>query len=841
MLLNTKLTIPPLNPKRIARPSLVSRLHAGLDGRLTLVSAPPGFGKTSLVCEWLAELDSDRAIAWLSLDEDDNDPARFWRYFTAALEGALPGAASPIEGPALPSRSVVASLINRLAVTPRPLLLILDDYHVIQTPEIHEALGFLIGNQPQGLHMVLTSREDPPLPLARLRARGQLAELRTADLRFDPAAIDAFLNGMMGLDLVPEDVSVLAERTEGWIAGLQLAGLSMQGLDDRHGFVSAFTGSHRYVFDYLIEEILSRQTPELQRFLLETSVLDRLCGPLCDAVTGRNDGQAVLEELEQANLLLIPLDDERQWYRYHHLFADVLRLMLQRKQPDSIPTLHQAASLWYEQQGGVTEAVSHALKSSDFTRAAQLLWGAEPLWRRGETRMLRGWLTSLPEATLRAHPRLFLLHAWALMPTGRFEALQGMLEKAEAAFQEGGDPGMIAPMTALKAYLARWREAVPEAIQLAQEALASLPEGDWMWRGLVELALAAATRYAGELERACQTYTAIAERCRREEPYFAIVATCMHAAVRVEAGQLRKAHSLYQEALDIASRHGGRSWGVTGLALAGIGELLRESDRPQEAAAVLKEGLTCGSWLPQVAIHGGLSLAHVHAAQGEADEAQRAIAIARSAADETGSPQAQDVVLGGMAAVWEILDASQRRTLRDWAASLSSEVPEGPLSEVRRIQLLAKARILIHDGASRAAKSLLEALSRQATRAGRQGVAIEAMALRAQALDQMSRFSEADALRNQARVLGEPEGYSRIFGGATGDRPRPHTLLPERLSDRELEVLRLIAAGATNQRIADTLTLSLFTAKKHSSNILGKLGAENRTEAVARARELGLL
>lgn len=838
MLLTTKLTIPPLTPKRVARPGLINRLHGGLGGRLTLVSAPPGFGKTTLVREWLAELDSSWAVAWLSLDEDDNDPARFWRALTAALDGALPGMGTPSAGPLPPSRSVVASLINRLSERPRPVLLVLDDYHVLQTPEIHEALDFLISNQPQGLHVVLTTREDPPLPLARLRVRGQLSELRAADLRFAPDAVDAFLNGMMKLDLAPEDVLVLAERTEGWIAGLQLAGLSMQGLGDRHGFVSAFTGSHRYVFDYLVEEILNRQKPELQRFLLETSVLDRLSGPLCNAVTGRTDGQAVLEELEQANLLLIPLDDERQWYRYHHLFADVLRLMLQRRRPESPPALHRAASGWYEQEGGVTEAVSHALKAGDPTRAARLLWKAEPLWRRGETLTLRSWLNSLPEATLQAHPRLYLLHAWALMPTGRFEALHAMLERAEAAHREVGDPGMIAPMTALRAYLARWREAIPEAIQLAEEALAQLPEDDWMWRGLVELTLAAATRYAGDLEGSCRLYAAIAERSRREEPYFAIVATCMQAGVRIEAGQLRQAQALYQEALNVATRHGGRTWGVTGLALVGLGEILREGDRPEEAAAMLNEGLTCGGWLPQVSVYGGLSLTRLHAAQGQADEAQRALALARSAAEEAGTRQAHDTVLGGMASMWDLLDPPQRHVLRDWAATVSAEVPEGPLSEVRRMNLLAKARILMHDGAPQQAEALLDALSRLAASTGRQGVALEAMALRADALDRLNRPSDAAALRRQAHALGEPEGYVRLIA-MTPDRPQPSW--PERLSDRELEVLRLIAQGATNQRIADTLTLSLLTAKKHSSNILGKLGATNRTEAVARARELGVI
>lgn len=813
-LLPSKITLPPLTAKRIARPSLISRLQAGLDGRLTLVSAPPGFGKTTLVREWIAELEGEWAIAWISLDEDDNDPARFWLTLTAALDRALPGTGTPFAGPVPPSRAVVASLLTRLSDLPRPLLVVLDDYHVIQAPELHEALGMLLGNLPQGMHLALTTREDPPLPLPRLRVRGHLSELRAADLRFAPDAADTFLNGVMGLDLAPEDVRVLAERTEGWIAGLQLAGLSMQGLSDRHGFVEAFTGSHRYVFDYLVEEILSRQSPELQQFLLETSVLERLSGPLCDAVTGRDDGQAVLEELEQANLLVIPLDDERHWYRYHHLFTDVLRLMLQRRKPARVPELHQAASRWYEREGGVNEAVAHALKAGEYSRAAELLWQAEPHWRRGETRLLRSWLTSLPEAALQAHPRLYLLHAWALMPTGRFDELHAMLEKAEAAQRTAGDPAMRAPMTALRAYLARWREAIPEAIALAKEALASLPEDDWMWRGLVELALAAATRYAGDLEGACRLYAAIAERSRREEPYFAIVSTCMHAAVRMEAGQLSQAQALYQEALDFASRHGGRSWGVTGLALVGLGEILRVGDRLDEAAALLNEGLDCGSWLPQVSIHGGLSLALLHAARGEAEEARRALAAMRAAAQETGTPQAMDTVRGGMAQIWDLLDDAQRQELRDWGRTLSAEVPDGPMSEIRKSQLLAKARLLLAEGDARSAEALLDALVRLAERTGRGGVAREAMALRAHVLGRVDRPADGD------------------------ERP---ALMPERLSDRELEVLRLIATGATNQRIADTLTLSLLTAKKHSSNILGKLGAANRTEAVARARDLGLL
>src|SRR5215831_8755966 len=427
----------------VPRPRLLARLAQGVDRGLTVVCTPAGFGKTTLLGDWARR--SRRPAAWLSLDAGDNDPARFWRYLAAALERARPGTCAPLaallRGPQQPPlEAVVTALINELMAGEREVTLLLDDYHLIEAPPVHDSVTFLLDRLPPGLRLVLASRADPPLPLARLRARGQLAELRAADLRFTLEETAAFLREATGRDLPTLLVATLQDLTEGWAAGVQLAALSLQGHSDPAGFVATFAGSNRYVLDYLTEEVLARQPEDVVRFLMETSVLDRLCGPLCDAVTGRTGSQARLEALERANLFLVPLDDERRWWRYHHLFAGLLRTRLASEQPGRVPELHRRAAAWHEEHGSADEAVQQALAAGEADWAARLVERhVEGLLRRSEGATVRRWLSALPAASVRARARLCLAQTITAVVGGQLEAVEPLLADAERAFAATGD------------------------------------------------------------------------------------------------------------------------------------------------------------------------------------------------------------------------------------------------------------------------------------------------------------------------------------------------------------------------------------------------------------------
>ncbi len=435
-LLETKLHVPRLRRGLVVRPRLSERLSRAAESAFTLVSAPPGFGKTTLLTEWLATLGPDGpSVAWLSLDRQDNDPALFWAYVVAALKNAARGTGDGLAGlhpPQPPTPAGLAGLLNDLEAISHDLVLVLDDYHVIEAREVQEGMAFLLEHLPPSVHLVIAGRADPALPLARLRGRGELVEIRAADLRFTPGEAAEYLNGAMGLPLTAQDVAALEGRTEGWIAALQLAALSMQGRDDIAAFIAGFAGDDRYIVDYLAEEVLQRQPDDVQRFLLQTSILDRLCGPLCDAVTGQDGGSATLAALERGNLFLVPLDDRRQWYRYHQLFADVLQARLLAERPDGIADLHRRASAWYQGNGEPTEAIRHSLAGKDFARAADLIELSIPAMRRSRGEVaVRDWLTALPDDVVSARPVLCVAFAGALLTVGEFDGVEARLRDAE--------------------------------------------------------------------------------------------------------------------------------------------------------------------------------------------------------------------------------------------------------------------------------------------------------------------------------------------------------------------------------------------------------------------------
>jgi LuxR family maltose regulon positive regulatory protein len=540
-LLKTKLYIPPTRPELVPRPRLIERLNAGLHRKLTLVSAPAGFGKTTLVSEWvqamgravppIAAMDEATppiAIAWLSLDEGDNDPTRFLAYLIAALRtieaDIAKGALSALQSPQPPpTEAILTALINEIAAIPNRIVLVLDDYHLIQAQPIHYALTFLLQHLPPQFHLVIASREDPPLSLARLRARGQLTEVRATGLRFTSSEAAEFLNTRVGLDLSAEDVVALETRTEGWIAGLQLAAVSMQGRRDVTGFIQSFTGSHRFVLDYLVEEVLEQQSESVQTFLLHTSILDRLTGSLCDALTGQENGKATLQMLESANLFIVPLDEERRWYRYHHLFGDLLRERLNHTQPKQLSILHSLASKWFEQQRLIDEAIEHALQSDRFDRAARMIdEHIEERWQRGRLTRLRRWLEKLPDELVYSNPNLCIFLAWDLFINGFQEEAEESLQAAEnqldpltgllidKPFGEHKPPSrsiakrVRGRAAAIRAVMATYRSDAEGSMQSARLALELLPGDDLNWRSAAATALADAYVFMGEYDRAHQ-------------------------------------------------------------------------------------------------------------------------------------------------------------------------------------------------------------------------------------------------------------------------------------------------------------------------------------------------
>ena len=620
-LLQTKLHVPPvrsdpstgLRARLVLRPRLVERLERGRNLKLTLISAPAGFGKTTLVAEWvrrLSEAGTADGIAWLSLDEDDNDLARFLVYVVATLseiEATIgKGVLNQLRTSPPPAEEILTFLINVIATMPGPIILVLDDYHLIGDQAIHDALAFLLARLPRQMHLVIATREDPPLSLARLRARGQLTELRAMDLRFTPSEAAEFLNQVMGLALSAKDIAALEARTEGWIAGLQLAALALQGTistrgqQDVSGFIQSFTGSHRFVLDYLVEEVLERQPENIQTFLLQTAILDRLTAPLCDAVSGQDNGQETLESLDRANLFIVPLDNERRWYRFHHLFADLLNQRLRQAQPELIPSLHQRASEWYEQNDLADEAIEHALQAGDRARAASLMEvQSDAAWRRGEHAKLRHWLDALPLEAVRAQPRLCVYHTWYLFAGGRQDEAEAALRACEEAMDAGPDlltsttplapRGLLSDLdrqmmrgraAIIRAFIAAYIGDIPAIIHHARRALDYLPEQDLTWRRDAALALGDAQGFRGDLAAAYAARMEAAEASQAAgDDIFSLLAYLKVAITLREQGRLQRTIELCQEQLEFASRSGllhasvpGGFWAIWGEVLAELGD-----------------------------------------------------------------------------------------------------------------------------------------------------------------------------------------------------------------------------------------------------------------------------
>jgi LuxR family maltose regulon positive regulatory protein len=644
-LLETKLYVPRQRGDRVSRPRLRQRLDRGATAKLTLVSAPAGFGKTTLLTEWLSSVTAGRSsVAWVSLDASDNHPTTFWTYVVAALQRAAPAVGS--DALALlaaaqppPIEAILAPLLNDLGAAPNEVVLVLDDYHVVQTRDIHEGLAFLLEHLPPNVRLVVASRADPPLPLPRLRARGDLVELRAADLRFTPEEASAYLNEAMGLGLTATDVAALEGRTEGWIAALQLAALSVRGRDDAAGFIAGFAGDDRYVVDYLVEEVLQRQPEQIRDFLLRTSILDRLTGALCDEVTGSAGARATLEALERANLFLVPLDDRRQWYRYHHLFADMLRARLLDERPEEVRELHRRASAWYERNGEVSEAFRHALVGDDFAKAAELLELEVPALRRSrQDGTLLSWLGALPDDILRNRPVLSNVFAGALMSNGLLDGVEARLRDAERWLDACGShvradaaasgmvsvdeellrrmPGSIAVHRAGQALvLGRPSETVAHA----RRALELAPEDDHLGRGAAAALIGLAAWPNGELEEAYAGYQAAVASFEQIGHVADILGcTITLADIRITQGRLADAMGVFDRALRLAAEQDGPPLRGTADMHVGLAELYRErNDLPAARQHLLRsQELGEHTGLPQNRYRSRLAMARVRQAEG---------------------------------------------------------------------------------------------------------------------------------------------------------------------------------------------------------------------------------
>ncbi|MCL4247992.1 MAG: hypothetical protein KJ065_07575 [Anaerolineae bacterium] len=891
-ILQTKLTPPPVRADRIPRPRLTRQFSVSLERPLVLVCAPAGYGKTTMLSEWLvSDAGRDVSFAWLSLDEDDNDPARFLTYVISSLT-RLEGIDSDeilslLNSPQAPAPgTMLALLINHLEASPQPLVLVLDDYHVIVAQAVHNAVTFLLEHLPPQMHLVLISREDPPFPLARLRGRDQLMEIRADDLRFTADEASAFLERSLGIHLNTQQIAELERRTEGWIAGLQLAALAMKGREDIAGFISAFTGSHRFILDYLIEEVLSHQSEDLQNFLLESSILNRLCGPLCDAVTGRSDGQSTLEYVERGNMFLIMLDDERYWYRYHHLFAEVLRNRLKHRHTDRLPELHRRASAWFEANDWVGEAVEHAILAQDSDRVARLLEAyGDRIWRRGEVTTVLRWMESLPDEVMRMRPKLGLNHAFMLTAIDAFVEAEKRLIEVERVLAELPDAD-VATQTALQGQAATIRATIsiqldyPKDITLAagNQALAQLPESLVNWRAWAMMIVGNA-HFA--LNSNIETAQNLLEEAidlgdRAGDLFTMLVALAYLTQIYLIQGKLRQIEAICRSLFERAGTLGWKGQPALGVARMSRAWVRYERNDLAGAHRDVIEGqlATEGYELKRVSLPSYVLLACLERLSANDERAREIMQGAVDMMERENLTPASIAVSAWQA--WMSLKQGDIAAANAWAQAIEPTTAD-QLDPGLEFEHMTLARIQMAQGRLDAAQDLLTRLYAAASAGGRKGRVIAIRALQALALKQQGRGEDALEALAHALALAGPEGYVRTFVDegvlmadllrlallrgvtvdyvsrllAAFDDSSPSTSVAqsrrwigdglEPLSERELEVLRLIADGASNREIAAQLFVSIGTVKKHVSNIFVKLDAHSRTQVIAVARQHHLL
>jgi LuxR family transcriptional regulator, maltose regulon positive regulatory protein len=886
-LLSTKLYIPHYRPGMVQRPRLKAQLDAGLTSRIILISATAGFGKTSLLSEWLS--DYPGLTVWISLDKGDNDPARFLKYLIAGIQLIISEAGKTIGDllnsaqPGAPEMELLlTSIINELASISKHIVIILDDYYVIENPSIHNTVSFFIDNVPSHIHIIISTRSDPPLPIARWRARSQMVEIRDDDLRFSIEEIKALFTQKLGEILSSNDIDILEEKTEGWAAGLQMAALSMQGRQDPADFIRTFSGSHRYIMDYLVEEVLHRQTEEVQAFLLQTSILERLHRELCDTVTGRTGSQQRLEMLENANMFLLPLDYQRQWYRYHHLFADLLQARLRESQPGLINTLHIRAARWYEDNNMIPEAITHTLTAHDYEQSAILVEKAAiHLVISGELTTLINWSAQIPKEIVHARPNLCVNLAWTFIFAGKMDEAEPLLEKAESKIYQHELTyelkDMLGGIAAQRAFIADMRGDTDRAVELAKKADGLLSRTSLLNRSVLPYIFARANRLNGDMARAIEQLREVAEFARAAGSIMTLsVAHYDISAIWKIEGKLQQAADIYQDTLQLATEKGARYYGTVARIDAGMSDIQREWNNLDIARSQVTEAIErMKSWgNPSDLVIAYLTLSRILQAGGDLEGA--VLALEKAEQIKRNSPIFQPLLTmieTDQVKLW--LAQGNLAAAERWVQE-NHPGKKGPLV-LRELEQIALAEVLLRQGRSDQALELLSGMEKSAEEGGRFGKLIEILVLTALACKAQNDQDRALKVLEKALRLGQPEGYIRTFIDA--GRPMAELLyafshhhsteggypsnskdyaakllkafpttqfagtvrLINDLSEREKEILRLMASGMTNKQIAVELFVTAGTVKAHTANIYRKLDVANRTQAIASARELKII
>jgi LuxR family maltose regulon positive regulatory protein len=895
-LLATKFYIPPQLSNIVHRQRLLDKLEGGLDqgSRLTLISAAAGYGKTTLLGEWIRR--TTLPAAWLALDEGDNDPARFMVYLITALRKIIPEcgeksldllASSSAQNPAI----FLTPLVNDLAQHPDPFLVVLDDYHMIKKQAVHTALTFLLENVPPQAHFVITSRADPLLPIPRLRGRGQVTEIRQTNLRFTDQEAALFLKTLTGLELRKEDIVALNSRAEGWAAGLRMAAASLQEHPDVSSFIQEFTGSNRYILDYLIEEVLDAQSEAIQGFLLHTSILEQLCGPLCDALTDQvielpTNSQSILEDLERKNLFILPLDGKRVWYRYHRLFADLLQQRLKSSRPDIESELHRRASLWYEENGLNEFAIDHALLSGDAEHAAQLIENVtESTLMQSQVATYLDWLQQLPPKEVHKRPALSVYYSWVLFWSGApLEAIEAHLELTAQ------HSGLSAKTLPLQAFLEVFNGDVKRAADLARQAIEELGQEDRLLRNLASFVLASIYLTEGKSQQGIQILEDTARESERAgNVMIAALVLCELGDESQKLGRLHQANRLYQQALELATNDQGQQLPVAGKALIGLGDIAREWNDFETAEQYLTRGIKLAEqWSVLGSFEGYMNLVVLKDSQGKTEEADQLFSQLRELTYQFDASEIDDFIVDMFAARRNVF-YGDLATAQEWAQVRtdteniapigSSEIGDILRSRLRKYENTIVARLFIAQGRYEDAIKLLNQSITEAKKTGRVFLNIDAEILRAIAFQKNQNNAGALAALTIALTLAEPGGFMRVFldHGDTVKRllkiarreiddakilsyitrlltaykdsadhkgvktsPEKHGFT-EPLSDRELDVLQLLPSSLSSTEMAGELSISVNTLRSHLKNIYAKLGAHSRYEAIARAKDAGLL
>ena len=891
-LTSTKLIIPPPQQALVPRLRLFDKLNQGLSKKLTLISAPAGYGKTMLLSAWANEYQIP--LAWITLEEGENDLVRFLAYLVGALDKFKPGISGSFTdlllSPQLPPGSdFVSDLINEINLIQKTFVLVLDDYHLISEQAVHDTVIHLLTQLPQHMHLYIAARADPPLKLSRLRANSELNELRLDDLIFTRNEVEQLFNGLMTLDLDQEQITALTNRTEGWIAGLQMAAISLRSAESKADFVRSFSGSNRFILDYLVEEVLRNQSEEVQSFLMKTSILDRLTASLCDEVTGQDNSWEILENLERTNLFIIPLDEDRAWYRYHQLFRDLLSKRAQQYYPQVVPEWHRLASLWFERHDFIDFSIEHALAARDNERAAWLIGKvAQPTLIRGEFYTFKDWVKQLPEETLHQRSDLILYFAWALVITDSpVEMVEAWLDAVDI-----DEESIASKVGLLRSYLFFMHGEVFQAIQLIQKSLPNLSPEDSLFHNIATWLLSLFSVVTGDFTagtKALETF--VQKSIQQKNIVFAAGALCSLAEIHLRLGQLHQAQDDFEQALSVTRGFHGRV-PIAARALMGLGELRREWNDLELASQFCLEGIALSKHLREVsAIAGYITLANIEWAKGDWQESYAAIHKAQELALQSGEVQLDDAFVELYHAKLDILHgdleaAGKWVELHGLEAALDPALLDQKENyyhyHILKYELLVLARWFIAMDQPQRALDCLEILREKMEAQGRIHLLIETLLLSSIAFQKMGRHTDAAKRFNRCLTLASPGGYVRMFldegtvihslltaatrsgdnieyakkllaafisgpGMHDGSKTAAHTPitfhagLPEPLTGREVELLSLIADGLSNQEIARHLFISLPTVKWHTSNIYGKLGVRNRTQAVIRARSLGII